>query len=273
MQSGTRDAIQQPFQELARRWGVRDASHTDDGHSTETATFDLTAATLDNEDPIGHLLGHYEDEYSNEATTSRENQQEKDSEKLHQTSTGENFRKSSLQHLIDPESYLDELDRHGLADYTILSSCGGSETDSYEDYDLGASPRKKRKHVSDSGDRCKTSLRRFLKANVQPRPTVTKIKNKSRYDFIVEQVRSISCSFLVSFDSTMLKGKLSYDWLLSICSCILNCDKDLLSDEVRKLEIKLFAEIYDFDHLRRRINVIKIKKSKNSRYAHRLKVF
>ena len=159
------------------------------------------------------------------------------------------FRKSSLRHLSDPETYLDKLDRHGLADYTILSSYGGSADSHIDegepetrcqgdvDWDPDLSQIKEENAINtDNQSSSQASLRQFIKDNIDSVPSCLKIKNRARYDYIIKQVQQIKEKYLLNFEVDNWSGSLSYKWLLHLCSMLVDCPTSELANEVRLIE-------------------------------------
>ena len=280
-----REKITRPFIELGKR--RQNKEKTAGNQSCVNTTSDLLdlddfSNTLMDEDPVGLLLGHYdnnEQDQCEEGTEDRDvNARENDLEH-----TSEMFRRSSLKHLSNPESYLEELDKHGLSDYTILSSCASSaesDEDSEPEYgfhnDQDWDPKFTHSGIAkcdgkrDAQSDSQKSLKEFIKANVKSVPSFSKVVDKTRYETVIEQVRKIHENFLLTFDPDQWSDCLSYNWLLQLCGQLIDCPVSELANEVKKVEVRLFAEIDDVSK-KGRYNYKNLKKLNN--FTKKLKKF
>ena len=285
-QPEVREKIVEPLLELAKRWknkrrATENQPQEDTTHHHVTAVTDLTTGTLQDEDPVGYLLGHYggiEDSQEHEyVDTSKNNQCELI---IH----GDEFRKSSIKHLSNPESFLDDLDKHGLSDYTIQSSCASSaesdedwepDTGNHDnpDWDSDSLPQKKAKKAErDTQSSSQTLLKKFIKDNVKSVPSRSKVKDKEKYQHVIEQIEKMHQNFLLTFEPEQWADCLSYSWLLQVCSYLIDCPMSDLRNEVKKVELSLFAEIEDVSR-RGRHNFKRMKRMKTNDFTKRLKVF
>ena len=283
-QPRVREKITEPFIELGKRWTARKMEREKQLEKNVTCDTidDINRNTFMDDDPVGFLLGHYEHNGELENQSSKDDKYEQAKQETKQRS--EQFQKSSLKHLSNPGTYLDELDRHGLSDYTILSSCTGSVNSDEEgkpeagclgdtDWDPDFSQMEERNYVKDSEQsNSQASLRKFIKANIKPVPSSLKVVNKERYQFVIEQVQKLHETFLLTFDYDQCSASLSYNWLLQICSLLTDCPSSELADEVRKVEVMLFAESFDVSK-RGRYNFKRLKKRNLNCFTKRLKQF
>ena len=251
-------------------------------------TFDplrgLPTGTLMDEDPVGHLLGHYED---SEESQFQVNTADATSKTGHNEVKicGDRFRKSSLKHLSNPESYLDDLDKHGLSDYTIQSSCvssaesdedwepnAGNHNNTDWDPDFSPPQRKKTKSKQDTQSNSQTLLKRFIQNNVKSIPSSHKVKDQGKYEHVIEQIERMHQNFLLTFEPDQWSDCLSYNWLLQVCSELIDSPVSELRNEVKKVEVSLFAELDDVSR-RGRHNLKRLKRRKTNDFTKRLKVF
>ena len=226
---------------------------------------------------MGHYGGNEDSQEHEYVDTSKNNQCELI---IH----GDEFRKSSIKHLSNPESFLDDLDKHGLSDYTIQSSCASSaESDEDWEPDLGnhdnpdwdsdsPAQKKAKKAKRDTQSSSQTLLKKFIKDNVKSVPSRSKVKDKEKYQHVIDQIEKMHQNFLLTFEPEQWTDCLSYNWLLQVCSDLIDCPVIDLRNEVKKVELSLFAEIEDVSR-RGRHNFKRMKRMKTNDFTKRLKVF
>ena len=220
-QPEVRDKITEPLVELGKRWKnkPKETRNQPQEDTTNHPFTDLTTGTLHDEDPLGYLLGHYRD--------SEESQYQRNSVDTSTTGhsqakiCGDEFRKSSLKHLSNPKSYLDDLDKHGLSDYTIQSSCASSaesdddweqNTGNHDNVDLDStSPPQKKTKMSkqDTQPSRQTLLKKFIKDNVKSVPSSSKVKDQRKFDHVVGANRENASKLFVDIRARAMGG-LSY---------------------------------------------------------------
>ena len=186
--------------------------------------------------------------------------------------------------MSNPESYLDDLDKHGLSDYTIQSSCASSAESDEDwepnagnhdnvDWDSDSPPQKKTKlSKQDTQSSSQTLLKKFIQDNVKSVPSSSKVKDQRKYEHVVEQIEKMHQNFLLTFEPEQWADCLSYNWLLQVCSDLIDCPVSELRNEVKKVELSLFAELDDVSQ-RGRHNFKRMKSRKANDFTKRLKIF
>ncbi|XP_048258543.1 TATA box-binding protein-associated factor RNA polymerase I subunit B-like [Haliotis rufescens] len=199
---------------------------------------------------------------------------------------GRKFICSSLKHITTPATFLDDLDRHGLSDDTIYSSCMESEDE--EDYEGGGGDSDDSSLYSgtepmsvDSFDNCPTQRPKKKKSAVKQavRHVITKMELHEKLH--IPHVKMAECmkkhisasENFVIFKKILLDDRKkplelyrpkSFCWLLNICGEIVRCSPY----EMDVFVIQLSYVYFSFKALRHNLPGRDIKRFREKYFAH-----
>lgn len=232
--ASTRENLHRPFQLLKDKWATSAPSDTMESDAPSCIAFE--------QDPVGFLV---KDDENTEVNS------------ISNRSHG--FQRSTVKHVLDPDKFLADFNNTGLTDFTILSSClsGSDESDMEADEgdpddwfstpDLFASetflPHKKKRQKRPSKSRANIAVRKMMTAHSSnldqsdcgDLSNLSEIVNKhtrayQNYVFYTDKI----CR-----DSTFHR---SYEWLLSLCSAVIESNSQELHKYVHRLEVLICTE-------------------------------
>ncbi|XP_053407096.1 TATA box-binding protein-associated factor RNA polymerase I subunit B-like [Mercenaria mercenaria] len=244
-----KDTLAQPFLELSQRWKLRhsDESRSSSGdpnlHEHNGISVDFDMNTLDEEDPLELLQLDYSTENDlniwNGRSVHKEQECEMDKD---MRSKSDSLRKSTVQHILSPETYLtvlqNRIDSNNPERRTPENDFDSilSEMIINDFYDSSASPSKRRK-LEHSGN--KNSQKNANDFDDEESAVHDKIE---KYKAVIEKLKSVTSNVETSLDYEVQNVCLSYDWLLKICCHLIQCETKELQDMILKLEVMFFSD-------------------------------
>lgn len=183
-------------------------------------------------DPLGYIMGDYDDEQTGKS----------DSENI-------SFKSCSLKYITQPRSFVQELENCGLDEGTIYSSCLESSDDEVieeidneeidnndDDFRAFSGNRKRRRRKEKSEMREKLSKVIDLSQAGKPKCDVKKLSEISDIVLCVQE------NFpLVDPANITANQSASLQWLIHVCSEIIQCSVDILQSELVRFQVSMFA--------------------------------
>ena len=183
-------------------------------------------------DPLGYIMGDYDDEQTGKS----------DSENI-------SFKSCSLKYITQPRSFVQELENCGLDESTIYSSClessddevieeiDNEEIDNNDDGFLAFSGNRKRRRRKEKSEmREKLSKVIDLSQAGKPKCDVKKLSEISDIVLCVQE------NFpLVDPANITANQSASLQWLIHVCSEIIQCSVDILQSELVRFQVSMFA--------------------------------
>lgn len=189
-------------------------------------------STLIEEDPFGFLMSEKSLKTDEHMTRSK-----KQIELTHRAKT--------LKYITQTESFLEELDKCGLTDFTIYSSCvekSDSSSDNSSDLDLDERPIKSSKSANAQKPKkknySKTAVKQLL-SNRQKRDSKSRssIIDKKKFSDVIQNLTDMRENFKLNRDKK--DRSRSFRWLIEICSFIIECDSEILEEELFDFQLGL----------------------------------
>ncbi|KAL5022030.1 hypothetical protein ScPMuIL_001185 [Solemya velum] len=229
-QRKVRDDIKQPLVTLSEKWQEVTLHQMSPSKELTASKFanqsydPSSVATMFDEDPVGFLL-------EKDLNQSQSKFEKKDY-----------FRYSTIKYITQPDTFLDDLDKQGLSDFTIYSSCKDSSSESDEFVSDSSNlcsdnKRKRKKKISTT----EAVVRHAVAKCRMNTPTKHQIQNKSKFDDLMKKLMRAHENYVV-YRSPKFQRHRSYHWLISMCSDFIECNLEHLDEEVKKLEMVYFLE-------------------------------
>lgn len=234
----TKDSIQRPFRLLMDKWNLSSkssrSSQDEDLQIESESEADYNPdelSTLIEEDPFGFLLSE-----KSLKTGEHKVQYKKQNEITHRAKT--------LKYVTQTESFLEKLDNHGLTDYTIYSSCveKSESSNNSSDSDLDERPHKSSKSTKTQKTKkknySKTAVKQLL-SNGQKRNNNKRLSfiDKKKFSEVIQNLTDMREDFKLNRDKN--DRSRSFRWLLEICSFIIECDSEILEEELLNFQLGL----------------------------------
>lgn len=241
-----RETIAKPFTKLSQRWKSKHSKQTQSsavsgrvhGDELNDLPFNLDINTLDEDDPL-EALQHddsREDDCNswNSPAATQVNVEINTELRL----KSDKFRRSTVQHIVSPETYLADLnDRHELdhsqsstqemhADFNVSEAI----VNDYFEADVSSQPRVKKRKVKH---------RRMIHFDEEESSMHNNIE---QYQTVIEKLMDLKSAFKTSLDYETKDVCLSYGWLLKICSHMIESKTEDLQNVIRKFEIMFFSD-------------------------------
>lgn len=150
----------------------------------------------------------------------------------------DHFRKSTVQHLLNPETYLIDSKKrmetkHHLGYDTDFSVSEVILSDFYED-----SQQTKRRKKKTS---CDTDPQRNDHLRLDEEETAMNEKIE-QYQAVIEKLKNVRNHVEASLDFETQEMCLSYDWLVKICCNVILAETDMLRNIISKLELMFLSD-------------------------------
>lgn len=252
-QKSFRESVVKPFEELSRSWEKETSKNRQsstlrdhfqaDAHDDTPIDFDVN--TLD-DDPLEVL--QLDDSRENDWNTwgnqsASNNKGSEVNREIRQRS--DHFRKSTVQHLLNPETYFSDIQNNMEADSSQQeSSKGGSDfclseviiSDVYQG-SRSCSKKRRKEHSNLTG-----SQRSF---NILDDENSALHDKMEKYQLIIEKLKELRQYSRTSLHFETEVMCLSYDWLIKICCHMIQCETDQLKNMIYKLELMFFSDPED----------------------------
>lgn len=235
-----RTKVGQPFVTLCQRWKCKEPVS---GHSSQSrqSQQDHGSSHLDNDTyRDDHVISNILDgsnEEANSQSSKRHGLTPKELEVMQQlVANGEKFRNCTIQHIISPDTYINDLKKR------TKETDNQSSQDDYDNDDICSSilssscePRAiKRARMSSQQHHSFVDMEENFEDIVR--------KDIDKFEEVVREISNIKENMRTSLDcDTDEKVCLSYDWLLKVCSFVSGCEQMELQNAVKFLEMKFFT--------------------------------
>jgi hypothetical protein len=213
------------------------------GNRQNDAPLDFDVNTLDDDDLLQQLDDSFRNKsnISTSANVSGINQESRLESDMRTRSI--HFRKSTIQHILNPDSYLAVLHNRHEGNHSDKRMPENdeilSELLNVELYDVSSTQSKR---LENSGNR--VAKRRLNSDNFQNDNFAMQTRLE-RYRDVIEKLKEIQNNMKTTIDYETPNFCLSYDWLLKICGHFIECEMAELQETIMKMEIMYFSDSDD----------------------------
>ncbi|XP_052773783.1 TATA box-binding protein-associated factor RNA polymerase I subunit B-like [Mya arenaria] len=207
-----RESLKQPFTELAERWAQTDSG----SHRNQPSNKVNTDHSDTKNDPSLVFSSSWV------SKVSREKRMEKLGEKIEEDAT--HLKHSTIEHLVNPECFTSSLNNPDTSVDPFINDFD----ESFE------SPEKRPKTYGNSHGVTRGNFRS------DGGNAFTMMTEKTKCEAILARLTDLKDK-LASSANTCVTQSVSYNWLLGVCSELIESEADLVHMELGKLEVKLLG--------------------------------
>lgn len=197
----------------------------------------LELVELLEKDPMGYFMGEYDEELMADSEPETFS-----------------FKPCSLKYITQPRSFVQELEKCGLDESTIYSSCieSSGEDDNKEsdnekdrekfdenDEDFHQLSSSRRRNKKEKKTRVREKLSRIIDLNQSGNEKFDKRKLSEISDIVLSVHKNFP---LVDPMNISTNQSASLQWLIQICAEVIQCSVDVLQSDLVRFQISMFGE-------------------------------